>query len=329
MTAHDDDRDPGNAENTGSAGDVEDAADAAYDGVDPLMAAILDEPLPARARQDPAFRAAHGAAAADLAVLREQLALIGDALAAPAETAPTGTEAGPEDGAPAGRGEAARSGKRPESGDGARRPGAGGRLPEGADPGDGTRDRPAAHPPLRPRSVRPGGPRGPHRARRPLKAVLGTLAAAAAATLVVGVGGWLVAQGGEASDAAAGKAETASDAAADRQTGGVAFGSPRHLACARLVAEGTVSVVEPVPGAGRERITLETTRVYKGEDGKRVTFVLDVAGQPRLREGDRVLVGLPREGDHPDGVIVGEEDIAPERPRITASLPESRTLTCG
>ncbi|MGJ3559537.1 hypothetical protein ACR6C2_16035 [Streptomyces sp. INA 01156] len=45
------------------------------------MAALLDEPLPARARQDPEFTAARDAAAADIAVLREQLGLIGDALA--------------------------------------------------------------------------------------------------------------------------------------------------------------------------------------------------------------------------------------------------------
>ncbi|CAM5345294.1 hypothetical protein SHIRM173S_13368 [Streptomyces hirsutus] len=40
------------------------------------------------------------------------------------------------------------------------------------------------------------------------------------------------------------------------------------------------------------------------------------------------MVGLPREGSVPDAVIVGEEDIAPERARITAALPASRTLTC-
>lgn len=62
MSLHDEDRN-----NTGDEHGTE------YDGVDALMAAILDEPLPAAARQDPAFTAARDAAAADVAVLREQL----------------------------------------------------------------------------------------------------------------------------------------------------------------------------------------------------------------------------------------------------------------
>ncbi|WP_051044420.1 hypothetical protein [Streptomyces viridosporus] len=367
MTAHDDDRDlrdlgqPGAGhgaydgsahdgtarDGTGHDGTGHDGTEhggigyggSEDDGTDALMAAILDEPLPVGARRDPAFLAAHGAAAADLAVLREQLALIGDALAAPVGT-PSSVPTGTEDGEPAGRGGAARPGKRPEPGDGAGRPGAEARSPAGADPGGGDgggRGRGPAGPPRaaeapfpRPRGPRGSrGSRGPHRARRPLKAALGALAAAAAATLVVGVGGWLVAQGGGAPDAAAGKAEAASDSAADERGGGGAFGDPHYLACARLVAEGTVLAVRPVPDSGRERITLEVTRSYKGESGDRVTFVLDVAGRPRLHGGDRVMIGLPPVGDQPDTVVVGEEDIAPERSRITAALPEARTLDCG
>ncbi|MER6402576.1 hypothetical protein ABT269_03325 [Streptomyces viridosporus] len=354
MTAHDDDRDlrdlgqPGaghgaydGSAHDGAGHDGTEHGGIGYggsedDGTDALMTAILDEPLPVGARRDPAFLAAHGAAAADLAVLREQLALIGDALAAPAGS-PSAVPTGTEDGEPAGRGGAARPGKRPEPGDGAGRPGAEARSPAGADPGEGTAGdgaggRPAPRAPLRPRSPRPRGPRGsrgPHRARRPLKAALGALVAAAAATLVVGVGGWLVAQGGGAPDAAAGKAEAASDSAADERGGGGAFGDPHYLACARLVAEGTVLAVRPVPDSGRERITLEVTRSYKGESGDRVTFVLDVAGRPRLHGGDRVMIGLPPVGDQPDTVVVGEADIAPERSRITAALPEARTLDCG
>ncbi|MFJ9741775.1 hypothetical protein [Streptomyces sp. NPDC101166] len=56
-----------------------------YDGTDPLMAAILDTPLPEGSRADPAFLAAHRAATADLAVLREQLGVIADVLTRPAE----------------------------------------------------------------------------------------------------------------------------------------------------------------------------------------------------------------------------------------------------
>ncbi|MGN5378694.1 hypothetical protein ACQ4WX_18570 [Streptomyces lasalocidi] len=63
-----------------------------YDGVDALMAAITGEPLPEEARRDPAFVAEHRAAAADVAVLREQLAWLGEALAADAEAEAEGEE---------------------------------------------------------------------------------------------------------------------------------------------------------------------------------------------------------------------------------------------
>ena len=231
--------------------------------------------------------------------------MIGDALA--------GAEAGAEEGAPAGRDEAARPGKRPEpdAGPGGRGPGTyapGGTAPDHAETG------PA---PLR-------GPSSRRRFRhRPVKAALGGLVAAAAAGLVLGMG-WLVAQGGGATDSAGDSAAAQSDA---KEEGGAAFGSPRYLACARLVAEGTVLAVDPVPGAGAERVTLRASRYYKGEG--EVAFLRNLAGASPLHEGDRVLVGMPPDGVHPDMVVVGEADIAPERARITASLPESRTLTCG
>jgi len=56
---------------------------AEYDGVDALMAAITGEPLPEGAYADAAFLAEHRAARADVALLREQLAIIGDTLAGP------------------------------------------------------------------------------------------------------------------------------------------------------------------------------------------------------------------------------------------------------
>ncbi|MFJ5303932.1 hypothetical protein [Streptomyces sp. NPDC088350] len=54
-----------------------------YDGVDALMAAITDEPLPEAARADAAFMTEHRVATADLALLREQLGIIGEALSEP------------------------------------------------------------------------------------------------------------------------------------------------------------------------------------------------------------------------------------------------------
>jgi hypothetical protein len=51
--------------------------------IDALFAVLADEPLTGEQRADPAFMAEHGAATADVALLREQLGIIGDTLAAP------------------------------------------------------------------------------------------------------------------------------------------------------------------------------------------------------------------------------------------------------
>ncbi|MET9153622.1 hypothetical protein ABZX82_20470 [Streptomyces griseoflavus] len=320
MTAHDDTRDP-SGEGQGPE----------YEGVDALAAALFDELPPEPARRDPAFLAARDAALADLAVLREQLTVIGDALA------------GPGDGVPAVREAAARPEKRPDPDACPGRATASG-SPGSAVPGPRNTHAPRVpapltalpsrsgdgpgHPPGSPDGTAPcpgsaGGSRATRRPRRrTAKVVLGGLVAAAAACLVLGTG-WLVTRDGGAADSAARGVAADSKEAAD----GSAFGSPRYLACARLVAEGPVTAVEPVPGsAGVERVTLGTSRYYKGEG--EVTFLRDTAGEPPLRPGDRVLVGMPPGGDHPDTVIAGEPDIAPERARIIASLPESRTLTC-
>ncbi|MGW3143889.1 hypothetical protein ACWDG1_04200 [Streptomyces sp. NPDC001177] len=54
-------------------------------GMDALMAVLMDRPLPDGARADAALMAEHRAAVADVALLREQLGVIGDALAEPGE----------------------------------------------------------------------------------------------------------------------------------------------------------------------------------------------------------------------------------------------------
>ncbi|XUL88154.1 hypothetical protein ACQ86D_16995 [Streptomyces galilaeus] len=59
-----------------------------YDGVDALMAAITGEPVPEAARADAAYLAEHRAATADVALLREQLGIIGEALSAPPRPEP-------------------------------------------------------------------------------------------------------------------------------------------------------------------------------------------------------------------------------------------------
>ncbi|MEV8591388.1 hypothetical protein [Streptomyces sp. NPDC052012] len=327
------------AENPGTTGSPENPGNTEYDGMDALMAAILDEPLPAAARRDPAFTTAHDEAAADVALLREQLALIGDTLADSSGEATTAAEAG----APPGRDWAAPAGNRPEPGTGPALGAAAGPR-RGADPG-GPAPTPAVTPLERPgpgSSAGAGNPAaassavtplerpvaGRSRTRRPLKVALGALAAAAAASVVVGMG-WLVAQQPMGSSDDAGSKAAADSSAGEQDGGGVLFGSPRYLACARTVAEGTVSAVKPTPSGEVERVTLTVTRSYTSQDKKtELSFPIKTADQPRLHPGDLVLVGIPLRQQFPDTVLVGEENIAPERSRLTGSLPESRTLTC-
>ncbi|PNV34580.1 hypothetical protein C1708_21520 [Streptomyces sp. DH-12] len=276
MTAHDNsgDRDPSRAD-TGRE-------DLPYDPADALAVALFGEEPPDGAREDAAFRAERDAALADIAVLGEQLTLIGDALA--------------------GRATAAPSGERPDLGTGTAR--------------DGTGTRPA-------RAASAALNRRPRPRYRPVRLVLGGLAAAAAAGLVLGLG-WLAVQGGPT----AGSTDRGVASGAKEETGAAAFGTPRYLACARLVAEGRVAALEEVPGTGGvQRVTLRANRYYKG--GGPVTFLRDDAEDVPLRPGDQVLVGLPVGLAHPDRTVVGEADIAPVRAGIVAALPASRGMSCG
>ncbi|MFB6752947.1 hypothetical protein ACFCX6_18700 [Streptomyces sp. NPDC056353] len=241
------------------------AAEQHPGGYDALMAAITGEPLPPDAGAD--ARGEHRSATADVALLREQLHLLGDALGEPV-----------------------------------------------------VRERPTPAPP-------------PPR-RRPFRLALGVLAAACAGVVVTGLG-WLVVQSGSgasqdaASGSAADKSAVRPTSPSAGQEAAAVFGTPRYLACARLVAEGTVTAADPVPGAARHRITLRVTRAYAPEKstGTATTFVLDDT-LARLAPGDRVLVGVLRDRPTADTVITGDRNIATARAWITASLPESRTLTC-
>ncbi len=236
---------------------------------DALMAAITDEPLTDVARADAAFMAEHRSAVADVALLREQLEIIGHALAEP--------------------------------------------MPP-----------PAPEPDPVPAPVRV---RRPSRARRRMFAMAyGGLAVAAAASVLAGMG-WLLTQaGGDASDAGAG---AAADKQASESGGGTAFGSPHYLACSRLVAEGKATSVERLPGATSLRVTLHMSRYYKPDKGEQeLTFVVDESLVPGLRVGDPVLLGIRQGARQPDFWAVGEQNIAPERAWITASLAEAGKLTC-
>ncbi|MFE9429428.1 hypothetical protein [Streptomyces sp. NPDC006640] len=267
---------------------------AEYEGVDALLAAITDASLPQGARDDVVFMAEHRAAREDVDMLREQLIVIGDALADP------GNSTGTADAAKKARqtGKAGKAGKAGKPA-GAKTPTVTGR------PGQG----------------RPGS--APGRSRRRGAFAVGALAAAAVASLVVGMG-WLVAQGG------AGANDTSSADSKRADTGGSLLSAPGYLACSRLVAEGTVARVSREPGTGQDRITLDVYHYYKPAKGeKEITFLMEKDVFPRLHQGDEVLVGIPRGAAGPDIWTTGDEAIARERSWIVKALPESRGMKCG
>jgi len=250
---------------------------AEYEGVDALLAAITDEPLPEGAHDDAEFMAEHRSALADVALLREQLALIGDALADGAEAA--------------GQAPARKAGK-------ARKRGA-----------------------RKPRNRRPAA--APEKRRFDALAIaLGTFAVAVVASMVVGMG-WLIAHNGGAGSDDSGSAAQADSKAVS------ALGSPAYIACSRLIAEGTVAEVQRLPGEERDRITLDVDRSYKpAKAQEQVTFVMDEAAEPRLHQGQHVLVAFRQHVAMPDRWVTGEKEIAREREGILRALPRARGLPC-
>ncbi|MFI1676879.1 hypothetical protein [Streptomyces sp. NPDC020607] len=235
---------------------------------DALMTAITDEPVPDGALDDPAFAAARAAAVADVALLRERLGAVGDALAAD---------------------------------------------------GPGTATAPERVVPLR-------SPRGA--ARRRFTVVLGAVAATVAAAMVGGLA-WLAVDAGQGAGDAD-KADTASGAKSRPSSGDADadLSAEGFVACSRLIVEGTVTAVDPVPGGLQDRITVDVTRYLKPESGKpTVAFPMDRAVEPRLKKGDRVLVTIDEGAAEPANWAVGKERDR-LRTMILKALPDSKKIRC-
>ena len=167
--------------------------------------------------------------------------------------------------------------------------------------------------------------------RRLLSLAVRTVGVAAAGALFVGTGWMIVQAGGGAADTSS--ADGSDTAAADEKAAPTgadsALGDPGYLACARLVVEGDVTGVAPVPGTGEEHVTLRVTRSYKpAEAQKEVDFVLGDDIDPLLAEGDHVLVGLSQGSASPDVWAVGETEIARERALLVRALPEAEARRC-
>ena len=242
-----------------------------YDGVDALLAAITDEPLPEAALADAAFMAEHRAATADVALLREQLGIIGHALSQP--------EPQPE--------------------------------PEPAPkPVSSLRPAPRRHPGLR-------------------ALAFGTLATAVVATMITGLA-WLVAHNGgmnaDSSSSADQGAKTSSGSAPEAS--GALSDPELYVACSRLLVEGTVTEVKPGSDP-RKRITLAVTRSYRPAHGPAdVTVVLAAGAQPAPRQGQHVLVGVPKGSDTATLWVVGDDAVATDSAAIVEALAGPGTTTC-
>ncbi|WP_411073488.1 hypothetical protein [Streptomyces sp. cmx-4-7] len=241
--------------------------------VDPLALVLSDEPLPEGAANDPEV----ARALADVAVLREQLAVAGRVLA--------------------------------------------GQGPPPAPADRGRSDRRRAH------RGRPDQERSDRDRSRRGRILAWTLAASAAVVALGAAGSFLAAHGGD--------------------TGGheAKLTPSGVVACSTHVAEGTVTRVEPLPGAGEFRVVLRVDRAYKPADGpRRLTFDSAGADGPRLRPGSRVLVLVPaapgepaitfREGAPPPGEV--GEDVGPVRDEleygrawVESALPGAEGLECA
>ncbi|QIJ66534.1 hypothetical protein G7Z13_12075 [Streptomyces sp. JB150] len=202
------------------------------------------------------------------------------------------------------------------------------------EPGPQSEPGPASRAPARPETVPAPAP-APRPSRQPsrrtLRRVRNGLGLAAALAVFLGMG-WLVVRAGQGVDDAASGAADKGAGSAQKSLG--PLGSPAYLACTRLLVEGTVTGVAPGPRGGEERVTVDVIRSYRpaGATGGEATFVTGDApafGAPRsLREGDHVLVAVPRRGEAADLWFVGEEDIAPQRRAIAEALPRARSTTC-
>ncbi|MFJ4198398.1 hypothetical protein ACIP2Y_02020 [Streptomyces sviceus] len=158
--------------------------------------------------------------------------------------------------------------------------------------------------------------------RRARTLAFGTLAAAAVAGVVTGLG-WLLGHGGA-------NTLSSADSGSSKAEAGVRFGSPSYLACATTVAEGEVTAVKELPAAGELQVTVYVSRYFKQtRDLDHLTYLVSEYELPQpLVKGTRVLFGVTGGSPAPDHWAVGEQEIARERAWITASLPQSRGLGC-
>ncbi|MFB0617492.1 hypothetical protein [Streptomyces sp. AGS-58] len=164
--------------------------------------------------------------------------------------------------------------------------------------------------------------------RRAPRIALGSLAGAAAFSLVLGLG-WLVTRSGGPDDGG-GSAKSAADSAGKAAgNDGRPADAERELACSRLVVEGTVAEVRRLPDSPASRITLTVLRSYQPAHGPaEVGFLLDGGARPAPRTGQHVLVRVGRGEERASLWAVGDTQVATARTWITGALPGARHTPC-
>lgn len=291
---------------------------AGYEGLDALLAAITDEPLPEGARDDAEFMAEHGSAVADVALLREQLRIMGDVLAAGTTAAEASTAAA----------------------SGAAAPGAEGERPEpetSPSPSQFLSPYPAPAPltPSKPRrgptslrAPKPVRPARPSWRRRHAGVALGTLVVAAGTAMLGGMV-WLGVQGGRGAD----DSDAASGSAAKHESGAgdSAYSPGMRIACSKVLVEGTVQSVTSA-GEGNVRVVLKVKRYYRPEqsvaDRPTITVTLLASAREDLKVGTYTLVRVPvypeDRQDWETGRSVGDA-----REGILEALPGAQGMECS
>jgi hypothetical protein len=281
---------------------------AEYEGdsaADALLAAITDEPLPEGAHDDAEFMAEHRSATADVALLREQLRIMGDTLAMES-------------------GRAVDTGRAVESGHAVN--GARDKQPER--PERPERPEQPEQPAVTPAPHRPPKPRRTRR-RRYAGVALGALAAAMGTAMLGGLV-WMGAQG--TSDSAGSTGSDESRAQVEDSSGGKSATSPEmHIACSKVLVEGTVQSITPT-GDGNVRVALKVKRYYRPEqsvtDHPTITVTLLDSAREDLKVGTYTLIRVPvypeDRQDWETGWGVGDA-----REGILDALPGARGLECS
>ncbi|MCX4558063.1 hypothetical protein OHA02_17870 [Streptomyces phaeochromogenes] len=271
---------------------------AEYEGMDALMAALTDEPLPEDARDDAEFLAEHRSALADIALLRDQLRLMGDTLATetPASEPQPLTEPQPP--------------TKPKSL----------RTPKPLRTPRQLREPKPFRPP------KAAGPSRPPWYRRYAGVALGTLVVGAGTAMLGGMV-WLGVQGG-----GAGGSSDSSAAKEDSGAGDSSLYSPEmHLACSKVLVEGTVQSITPTDD-GNVRVVLKVKRYYRPEQSvvehPTITVTLLDSARADLKVGTYTLVRVPvypqDRQDWETGWGVGDA-----RKGIVDALPGARGMECA